>query len=46
MENNMTASKLRKLLSELARGNDLQYLITRDEGNLMTVRFYVEGNTQ
>jgi hypothetical protein len=42
----MTASALRKLLSELFREHDLEYLIKRHEGNLMTVRFYVEGDKQ
>jgi hypothetical protein len=42
----MTASALKKLLSELSRDRGLEYLIKRHDGNLMTVRFYVEGDKQ
>jgi hypothetical protein len=42
----MTASELRNLLSKLFRDHNLEYLIKRSEGNLMTVRFYVEGDKQ
>ena len=42
----MTASELRNILMELFRDHDLEFLIRRHEGNLMTVRFYVEGDKQ
>lgn len=42
----MTASELRQVLSDLRKERGLQYLIAHNDGNLMTVRFYVKGNTQ
>tara|TARA_R110001632_G_scaffold194981_1_gene316490 strand:+ start:1387 stop:1512 length:126 start_codon:yes stop_codon:yes gene_type:complete len=41
----MTAAELKKVLSKL-RSDDMDYLITNTDGNLMTVRFYIKGNKQ
>ena len=46
MENDMTALELKQVLSDLSKERGLEYLIKRHDGNLMTVRFYVKGNTQ
>jgi hypothetical protein len=46
MENTMTAKELREVLSKLVSNHGLEYYVKREEGNIMTVRFYVEGDTQ